>query len=357
MTIDEALTALQQPSGADCDSNTSAAHVALNCYDAEGNLSKTIDRNGRRRDFDYDFAGRLLTEDWFDADGSHERLMSFTYDAVGNLTTASDPDSKDAFTYDALDRLTSADNNPDGTRNLPRVILMYTYDPEGNLASTQDGMGVTVASEYDQRNRPSVRRWFDADVPDSETADVDPARVDFLYDAAGREVGVARFADLHANQLVGATTRTYDIASRSNLLTHRNAIDNLLAGYDYDYDFSGQLVHESRAHQDPQSEQTVDYRYDLTGQLIDAMFSGQDDEHFEYDPNGNRTHSRSGSEERTYATGTANQIESDTQYEYEYDGEGNLILKREIATGDTTEYAYDHRNRLTRVVQKSLAAC
>ena len=50
------------PSGADCATLTGADHVTLSCYDEEGNLALTIDRNARRREFDYDHAGRLLEE-------------------------------------------------------------------------------------------------------------------------------------------------------------------------------------------------------------------------------------------------------------------------------------------------------
>jgi YD repeat-containing protein len=44
---------------------------------------------------------------------------------------------------------------------------------------------------------------------------------------------------------------------------------------------------------------------------------------------------------------------SDGTFQYEYDAEGNLTRKTETATGNATEYTYDHRNRLTRVQDKS----
>jgi RHS repeat-associated protein len=349
LTIDQAIAELTEASGTSCATNLPAEHVRLTCYDAEGNQSKTIDRNGRRREFDYDPAGRLLTENWFNADSSFERTIAFTYDVLGNMLTASDPDSNYLFTYDTLNRLRSVDNNPDGTRDVPRVILSYAYDAQGNVISTSDDAGVTVASTYNQRNQLATRKWFDAIIPTGGTADVNPARVDFLYNAAGREAEIRRYSDLEATTLVGRTIRTYDQSGRSNLLTHQNAVDELLAGYDYDYDFAGLLVHEQRTHQEAQFAQSIDYRYDLTGQLVDALFSGQDDEHYEYDANGNRTFSRVGSEERTYTTGPANQLESDGTYRYEYDGEANQIKRIHLTIGDTRTFEYDHRNRLIRV--------
>ncbi|MEM9658328.1 MAG: hypothetical protein AAF961_08210, partial [Planctomycetota bacterium] len=45
--------------------------------------------------------------------------------------------------------------------------------------------------------------------------------------------------------------------------------------------------------------------------------------------------------------GPNNQITSDGTYNYAYDDEGNLVLKTNISTGEYTEFAYDHRNRMT----------
>ncbi len=352
LTIDQALAELDVESGASCSTNTATEHVRLTCYDAEGNQSHTIDRNARRREFEYDYAGRLLEERWYAA--STDELVqtsNFTYDLLGNMLTASDPKSNYLHTYDTLNRLKSVDNNPDGTRDVPRVILTYGYDAQGNVTLTQDDAGVTVESEYDKRNRLAVRKWYDADIPAGETADVDNARVDFFYNAAGSESEVRRYSDLDglAENLVGRTVRTYDTAGRSDLLTHVNAVDELLAGYDYDYDFSGLLAHEARTHQDAQYEQTIDYTYDLTGQLTFADFDTQDDETYVYDLNGNRITSKVGDDARAYTTDIANQLASDGIYRYEYDGEGNRTKRVHIENGETRTFIYDHHNRLVRV--------
>nr|WP_161501616.1 putative Ig domain-containing protein [Rhodopirellula sp. SM50] len=347
-------------SGADCESNTAADHVRLTCYDAEGNQSKTIDRNARRREFEYDHASRLVEERWYNdpdhatAPNALVETIQFTYDVLGNMLTASDSNSRYLHTYDELNRLTSVDNNPLGDRDVPRVILNYEYDAQGNLTKTYDDAGVTVKSEYDSRNRLWIREWYDADVPAGEAPDVDPARVDFFYNAAGREKEVRRYSDLDANTLVGRTERTYDTTGRSDELIHRNAVDEVLAGYDYDYDFSGLLTAEERTHQDSQYAQSITYGYDLTGQLTDAIFSGQADEHYTYDANGNRLTSRIGEPgnyvEQTYSpAGPANQLRSDGVYEYFYDGEGNQIKRVHLTTGETRTFHYDHHNRLIRV--------
>jgi len=79
-----------------------------------------------------------------------------------------------------------------------------------------------------------------------------------------------------------------------------------------------------------------------------------DTKHIEID-NGNRVTANG----QTYTTGDNNQLLSDGTYTYQYDLEGNRTAKfidadesGTISTGDTeiTEYAWDHRNRLSMVV-------
>lgn len=330
----------------DLAANIGADHIRAFRYDGEGNQTKLIDRNGRRREFAYDHAGRMLEETWFTAEtGTLVETISFTYDSLGNQLTASDSNSKYRFEYDSLNRQTLVDNNPDGSRNIPRVILSYEYDAQGNLTGTQDDSGVTVHSEYDERNRLKVRRWLDAD----GNSDVDDARVDFVYNAIGRKVDVIRFTDLAATSLVGRTERTYDRAGRSDALTHRNSADDIIAGYDYDYDFTGLLTREERTNEDEVYSQSIVYRYDKTAQLVEALFSGQDDETYDYDANGNRSSASLGTETRTYVTGTANRYESDGRYGYVYDGEGNQSKRIDGLTGETRTFQYDHRNRLVKI--------
>lgn len=355
LTIDEALATLSVPSGADLSNDLGADHVQAFAFDGQGNQIEMVDRNGRRREFDYDQAGRMLAERWYaTSTGELVETIAFSYDTLGNMLTASDSSSSYLYSYDTLNRLASVDNNPDDSRGVPRVILSYDYDAQGNVTLTEDDAGVTVESEYDARNRLAIRKWYDAQVSTGESADVEPARVDFIYNAAGRESEIRRYSDLSGETMVGRTSRTYDASGRSDALIHFDAVDSLIAGYDYDYDFSGLLLHESRSHQNAEYTQEIDYAYDLTGQLTDAVFSGQDDEHYAYDANGNRITSLIGpsdnpTDERTYATGPANQLDSDGIYRYEYDGEGNQTKRVHMETGETRTLIYDHHNRLVRV--------
>jgi len=51
--------------------------------------------------------------------------------------------------------------------------------------------------------------------------------------------------------------------------------------------------------------------------------------------------------------GPGNRLLSDGTFDYQYDAEGNQTKKTEIATGEFTEYEFDHRGRLTSATTKS----
>jgi len=304
-------------------------HDRQYAYDSVGNLTRYTDRNGRVRTFEYDALDRGIAEDWWQADELIRRLQ-FTYDAVGNLSGASDDDSAYAFTYDALDRMTQVDNAR--TPRAPHVVLDYTYDPVGNLLSVRDNSGVSVTSAYDARDLLTSRTW--------QGGQIDPARVEFTSSARGELTEIRRFRDAQGLQSLGRSTFAYDARGRLAELAHQDAVDAALAEYDYTFDLADQLI-RSVDH-----GRVSEYTYDPAGQLTDANHSGQDDEAYAYDANGNRIGD-------PYVTGPNNQILSDAAYDYEYDAEGNLVRKAERATGLVSHYAYDHRNRLIRFEQRS----
>jgi YD repeat-containing protein len=49
--------------------------------------------------------------------GQSLRAIGYTYDAVGNMLTVTDPDAKYTYGYDALNRISSVDNA--GTIGVP----------------------------------------------------------------------------------------------------------------------------------------------------------------------------------------------------------------------------------------------
>src|SRR5205823_5485488 len=89
-------------------------HTATFAYNGNGLLRSTTDRLGRRRDFGYDAADRVVTEVWHDAGEATVNTLTHTYDGQGNELSAADKNGTYTMAYDAEDRVTSV-RGPFGT--------------------------------------------------------------------------------------------------------------------------------------------------------------------------------------------------------------------------------------------------
>jgi RHS repeat-associated protein len=304
-------------------------------YDFVGNQLVAIDRNGRTRKFIYDKLNRQVGEQWLDAKGISVSNTAYTYDSIGNLLTASDPNSKYTYVYDTVNRLTSTDNKD--TAGVPNVLLNYTYDAADNLLKVTDTIGGqlkgTNSYTYDALNRATSLTQSGNGVSNK--------RVDISYDAASQTTGLSRFADIAGLIAVASTAYDYDANGRLTNLAHKRNGNNL-AAYGYAYDAINRIT------QTTSIDGTSKFTYDSTNQLTSTDHSFQTDEAYSFDANGNRTNTG-------YSTGGNNQLLSDGTYSYEYDGEGNRTKRTETSTGKVTEYVWDYRNRLTKVSFKDAA--
>jgi len=308
-----------------------SGHTHTYAYDAAGNLVSVVDRNGRTIEFAHDAANRVVQERWLDG-ATPIHTIAYTYDATGRRLSATDPDATIAYTYDAAGRNVRVDNA--GTPDTPHVVLDLAYDTAGNLISVADTIDGTPAATraflYDAANRL-------VQITEQGTAAADK-RVAFAYDAANNLVATDRFDALFGNPTPIHTEYTYDAAERLTAIVHsRDGAQ--LANYQLTRDDNGRITRIVNA------DGTADFAYDHAGQLVAATFSYQGDQNFAYDPAGNRANPG-------HITGTDNRLLADGTYTYLYDNEGNRIRRTETATGEVTEYQWDHRNRLVRVVTK-----
>lgn len=138
--------------------------------------------------------------------------------------------------------------------------------------------------------------------------------------------------------MVAKSTYGYDNYARVVNIVHSKGTITLAS---HDYTFNTARLIDQHVTVDGDS----DYRYDDDAQLTEALHSFQTDENYSYDLTGNRTNSG-------YSTGNANQLLSNGTYNYEYDADGNRTKRTTIATNETVEFAWDHRNRLTKVTFK-----
>lgn len=307
-------------------------------YDPEGNRIEARDRNGRRRTFRYDGANRMTNELWWEGTNV-VRSIAFGFNELGVQTLAVDPAARYEYRYDALNRLERVLSQSAG---VPDFTLLYTYTALGQVESVTDHWGARVSSVYDNRNRLATRTWSST----QPAAGVDPARVDFGYDASGNRLRTDRFADLAGTNRIGSTTNRYNQAGIVTNITHLGPARQVLAKYDYEFDPAYQIRKWTI------NNQPSEFGYDRTGQLTNTLNTTLPDETFRFDPNGNRVGSQSGG---NYAVGGNNQILFDGTSRYTYDAEGNMASRSNTTTGVLTTYQWDHRNRLLAVLDRNAA--
>jgi RHS repeat-associated protein len=274
----------------------------------------------------------MTSEVWLDEFDDPIRTITWTYDDAGRLLEVSDPDSTYAFTYDLLGRVLTVDN--DGTPNLPRVILNFTYNYAGDRTAAWDNHESEILYSYAD-NRLTGMQWT---TPKEGTTLYTVAQVGFAYDSIGRLTTVTR-GEADEETLL-ETGYVYDDLDRLTGITHASVLDQVhteLSEFLYTFDVNSRIT----SYTGP--EGTLNYAYDPSGQLLDV--TGARSEDYSYDENGNRTMTG-------YVTGDLNQLLSDGVYDYEYDLEGNMISKTRISDGEVTEYTWDHRQRLVHVVVK-----
>jgi RHS repeat-associated protein len=159
------------------------------------------------------------------------------------------------------------------------------------------------------------------------------------YDAASQMTGMNRYSDLSGTNSVATSSYTYDLAGRLTKMDYKHG-STAINSFNYAYDAANRLTQETSI------DGTSNYNYDETDQLVNASHGNQANEAYTYDANGNRTNAG-------YGTGTNNQLLTDGKFNYQYDNEGNRTQKKEIATGEVTDYNWDERNRLTQITVKN----
>jgi RHS repeat-associated protein len=172
-------------------------------------------------------------------------------------------------------------------------------------------------------------------------------RIDFAYNALDEFSTITRYKDLDGgpgHEVVTSTSK-YDGLARLTNLEHKKTGSSAINTYTFAYNTVNRLTSMTSV------DGLVNYTYDSTGQLTVADHATQTDESYVHDLNGNRVTANG----QTYATGTNNQLTTDGVYNYEYDNEGNQKSRTKIATGEVTEYFWDHRNRLITVKQRASA--
>lgn len=299
-------------------------------------LGRVIDRDGRRIDWTYDDARRLVRETWIGPAGEELYAIDFAWDAAGRLTSATAPDQSLTVTWwptGRLRRLTHA--------GLVAYWVELDYDGRGYPTLITDSFGGVQARAYDFLGRlSSIAHTGDG---------VDPKRVDIIYGDGVPPLRIERRSSAEPDgPLVATTDYSYDCGAcgpAPTAIVHRDGAGQDLHTLSFDRDALGRIT----ALDDAAGAHS--YVYDGSGRLISADHaeaSGLPDESYTYDAAGNRTASHLAA---SYSYGIGGRLASDGAHAYAYDARGNLTSMTATADGALTELAYDPRNRLQRLTR------
>ncbi|MBG9795002.1 hypothetical protein ABD76_22045 [Paenibacillus dendritiformis] len=335
-------------------------------YDHAGNVTSETDANNNVTKYEYDALSRLIAVT--DAEGKKTR---YDYDLSGDLVQITYADGKVVLKkYDEIGRLIQ---QTDPRKQKKKIY----YDPNDNVSRIVDRNGQTQTFAYNPRNV----------LTGSVTKD---ATVTYSYDASGKRVsmkdgtGLTQYAYHPSGELASIvypdqTKLTFDYDARQlrtrQTLTARNVTMTTHVDYRYEQaipdkirvlDGKGTSLSELLYEYSPQTKQLTKfavsngfsetYTYDgfnLSGirQMRGNSLIGQYT--YQYDINRNMMAKNDNGAASKFSYDRLNRIKTSSQFNevYTYDQRDNRSTLRsdQVPTLKGASYAYDHRNRLTRV--------
>ena len=287
-------------------------------YDAKGNVLTSKNRRGQTLTYTYNAAGQVLTKDDSTTSGVDYR---YTFDAFGNLTSATDSSGTMSMTYDPATDLMTRITYPGGR------FFTFEYDSVGRRTKRTDQDGHIENSFYDAVGRL-----------EHMTDEHDALIVRYEFDPSGRL----------ATKTLGNGVYTkydYDVAGNILHLVNYKPDNSVLSRFDYTYDTSGRRTSMTTL----DDKQT--YGYDAVGQLTSVTYANGRVVQYVYDAAGNRVKTIDNGVETAYITNSLNQYVTVGGATYAYDLDGNMTSMSE--GGITTTYTYSTENRLIGVATPS----
>jgi YD repeat-containing protein len=288
---------------------TSEAATTSYTYTGLGQVLTATDPDGNVTAYQYDGTGQLVAKT-AGFGTAIAATTSYVYDAFGRVTSLTDPDTHVShFTYDAdNDELTAQDGTSATTTN--------TYDAFGNVLTSTDALGNVTYYFYDHLNRQTLM----VDAMKYATATTygfgnEIASVTHYATAVSGTIVAGTPPSIATNAADATTSFTRDVRGQVTLET--DALGNTQS---YTYDAFGNIASYTN-----QLGGTTTYAYDKRNLMTSETL-----------PETSIT--SSGTTEATSVTNT-----------YSYDGRGNrtqMVEASGLTEQRTTNYAYDHLNRL-----------
>ncbi|MBI3773004.1 MAG: hypothetical protein HY272_09930 [Gammaproteobacteria bacterium] len=298
-------------------------------YDGLGNLTQQISPDTGATAFGYDAAGNLITQT-----DAKSQTTTYYYDALNRLTQATYSDATTTvYSYDqginALGRLTSI-TDPSGS-------TAYQYDAHGRVTQKTQTLGnisLSVAYHYtaqgqlDQISYPSsvIGYSYSNGKPSSLSLNGQPLLSNISYVPFGPVTGWSWGSNSTTD-----VSRLYDLDGQLTSYTLANATQQL------SYASTGNLSTITDA---GNAANNQSYGYDALYRLATAngVYGAQS---YGYDANGNRSSATLNGVTNSYTNAaTSNRLQSANGKTYTFDANGN------ITNDGVHSYNYDARNRL-----------
>ncbi|MGK5531096.1 polymorphic toxin type 30 domain-containing protein [Streptomyces sp. URMC 129] len=305
-------------------------------YDAAGRLISETDFDGRSLTYELDAAGRLLSRT-----NALGQKVTYIRDVLGNISEKRTADQSTQYTYDLAGRLLGASS--------PEAEVVIDRDRVGRVvAETVNGR--TVRTTYNVLGRPLTRTtpsghtstWTYDDAGYATALVTGGHTLTFEHDAIGREIRRRIGTDV-------VITHAWDAAGRPAGQHLAHGVRNLRSrSYTYRAD------HHLTAVRD-QDSVTTSFDIDPVGRIIGV--SGPEwTETYAYDAAGNQTSAFWVGAEDSDAVGErfceGTRITRAGRMRYEFDRAGRTVLRQKSRLSkkpDTWRYRWDAEDRLTQV--------
>ena len=266
-------------------------------YNSSGDTLTRTDPNGVTTTWTYNLSDQPTTVSY---SGSSAHSVSYTYDADGNQTGMTDATGSSTFTYDPFGELTSTQNGAGRTTG-------YGFNADGHVT----GITYPLPAGATWATSSTVNYGYDnADLLSSVT------------DFNNHQISVGNNADGLTNSLgLGSSgdtiTTTYDPTDTPSLISLKNSTSTLQS-FAYSDAPAGTVLSETDTPSSPASPAT--YTYDAKGRVSSMKPGTGPTLSYGFDPSGNLT---------TLPTGAAGS--------YDHDSE----LTSSALSGTTTGYSYN----------------
>ena len=312
------------PLGEVTSSTDGAGNTWTYAYNLYGDAAKVTAPDGTAETASYDLAGRMTALSDLDASGAVLRTESATYDADGNVVSATDfRGNTTTASYDATGMLTSVTQPVSSGKS---VTVGYQYDLAGNPTAVTDGNGNTTYATYNSLGLPQTI----TEPPTTAYNTAANSTTTDIYDGDG---------DLLTQDLPGGV--------------------QVSSTYDSMGDLTGQSGTGAAA---PTATRT--YTYDTAGRLTAAATSAAGtsgspgyqpatSETFGYDDRGLLLSASGSAGTSTFTYNASSQLASATDAagtsSYAYDSAGRLATDADAASGVTGTYSYNTLDQVTRI--------